>query len=187
MSRKCILVWFAALTLTFLFLSPAVPTHAQEPTPENDANCVSCHTHRYLLYDEGKWYCLCDAPMHCVYCHSGRTDSLVKEVAHEGLVLYPTRDHAIRCQSCHTEDYINRVVKFSTVGGISSTPLPILTATPDKSSTWFGATTSPLQVRFSQLSNWRLAGLASLGIGLILIAIMAYRCWKADCLAKFQA
>ncbi len=32
---------------------------------------------------------------------------MVEEVAHEGLVLYPTREHAERCQARHTEDYMN--------------------------------------------------------------------------------
>jgi hypothetical protein len=53
---------------------------------------------------------------------------MVEEEAHEGLVLYPTRDQAARCQECHPEDYMQRVVTFETVAGVSSTPQPVITA-----------------------------------------------------------
>ena len=107
--RRCTVIhkWTASFMMTvgivILFLPRTISAQTQEPVPENDANCVACHEHQYYLYDQGKWFCLCEAPMHCVYCHSGRTDSSVKEIAHEGLVLYPTRDQATRCQTCHSE------------------------------------------------------------------------------------
>ena len=69
MSHKWISVSLIVLGLALLLL-PASPARAQEPTPENDANCVACHTHEYYLNDNGKWFCLCEAPMHCVYCHA---------------------------------------------------------------------------------------------------------------------
>jgi hypothetical protein len=125
--------------------------------------------------------------MHCVYCHGGRTDSLVEEVAHEGLVLYPTREHAERCQACHVEDYLSRVVTFETVAGVSSTPLPILTATPGSPvAVLVEEPLPPVLLRLSQLEPWRLAGLGFLMLVFLGLIILGYRCFKADCLARSQ-
>jgi hypothetical protein len=188
MSRKCSLSWIVFIGLAALLLPWTAPAHAQEPTPENDANCVACHEHQYYVFDSGKWFCLCDAPMHCVYCHSGRTDGLEKEVAHEGLVLYPTREHAARCQTCHEEDYMARVVTFASVAGISSTPRTLITATPVEIAAVPAASrTAPALVHLSQLEPWQLIGLGSLGIALIGTLIFGYYCWKADCLVKRQS
>lgn len=183
MSRKWITVWIMAL----LLLVQTIPASAQEVTPENDANCVSCHEHQYYLYDSGKWFCLCDAPMHCVYCHNGRTDTYNKELAHEGLILYPTRDNAERCQSCHPEDYMARVVTFGEVAGISPTPQVIVTATPVIS------VAMPLEqppilpwLRLGQIETWRQVVSSILMIALIGVMVFGYRCWKADCLARNQ-
>lgn len=183
-NSKMILIMIIALAGLLLWVSPA---QAQEPTPteESDANCVACHEHQYYVYDSGKWYCLCEAPMHCVYCHGGRTDSDVEEIAHEGLVLYPTHEHAERCQTCHTEDYMARVVAFESMVGVSPTIVPIITATPVEPAAPVEATPSnPLLVRLGQLNAWQLVGLVFLGILAIGIAIFGYRCWKADCLTK---
>jgi hypothetical protein len=185
MTKKWIAVWIIIIGIAFLFLPQVIPSHAQEPVPENDANCVACHEHQYYVYDSGKWFCLCEAPMHCVYCHGGRTDSMVKEIAHEGLVLYPTRNHSERCQTCHTEDYMSRVVTFEKVAGVSSAPLSIITATP------VGTGAEPVEAQppallshLTQREPWRLVGLGVLALALVAIVIFGYRCWKADCLAK---
>jgi hypothetical protein len=174
-----------ALTISLAFVSPA---RGQEPAPENDANCVACHEDQYYLFDSGKWYCLCEAPMHCIYCHGGRTDSNVEEVAHEGLVLYPTREHAQRCQTCHTEDYLARVVKFSSIAGVSSTPLPILTATPAEVISLTSVELPAISpTRLNQLEPWRRAALGVLGVVFIIVIGFGYRCWKLDCLSKRQS
>jgi hypothetical protein len=184
--NKWTAVYIIILGMAILLVGLTIPTRAQEPTPENDANCVACHEHQYYLYDSGKWFCLCDAPMHCVYCHGGRTDSPVEEIAHEGLVLYPTRNHAERCQTCHTEDYMSRVVTFETVAGVSSTPIPIITATPIKLAATLAEEppSKQLLLRLSQLESWRLVGLGVLIVALVGIMIFGYRCWKADCQAQ---
>lgn len=186
MSHKFFTVIGFVSGIIILLLLLAVPVQAQEPTPENDANCVACHEHRYYLYDTGKWYCLCQAPMHCVYCHGGRTDTAVEEEAHEGLVLYPTRAHAERCQTCHTEDYMSRVVTFETVAGVSSTPQTIITATPfDPAAVVIEEKPAPpLLQHLGQIGTGRQIGLGILAIVLAVLVIFGYRCWKADCLAN---
>jgi hypothetical protein len=189
MSQKLIAVWMIVIGMAILLARWAIPAHAQKATPENDANCVACHEHQYYVYDNGKWFCLCDAPMHCVYCHGGRTDTtVVEKQAHEGLVLYPTRDHAARCQTCHTEDYMSRVVTFEMAAGVSSTPLAIITATPIEPTAALieESQASPLMLRLNQLGPWRLTGLGVLGIAMIGILIFGFRCWKADCLARLK-
>ena len=187
MSRKWIAACLLILGTLILLLSQTVPARAQDPTPENDANCVSCHEHQYYLYDTGKYFCLCEAPMHCVYCHSGRTDSYDKTVAHEGMVLYPTRNHAERCQTCHTEDYMERVVTFDKVAGISSTPIPVITATPMQQAIVIAeAPPPPPLLRLSRLEPWRQIGLGMLGVAMIGLLIFGYRCWRTDCQTRTQ-
>lgn len=185
MTRKWVLFALITTGLLFCLLGHAVPAAAQEPTPGNDENCVACHTHQYYLYDSGKYFCLCEAPMHCVYCHGGRTDTLDKTLAHEGLVLYPTHEHAQRCQSCHTEDYLDRVVTFGAVAGINPTAQPVPTATVNAAAVAEAAAlTPPSPLRLESLEPWRLAGLAILTLVLLLVAFFGYRCYKQDCLLR---
>ena len=185
MYHKRFIILVLLVVLALLTLAAAQPTRAQTPSTESDANCVACHEHEYYLYDRGKWFCLCDAPMHCVYCHGGRTDSAVKEVAHEGLVLYPTRHQAERCQTCHPADYLERVVTFASVAGVSETPLPIITATAREPLAALAVEQPPAPwLRLAQLEPWRLVGLGLLGIAFIGVLYLGYRCWRADCLAK---
>lgn len=183
MSRKGSLAWMVFGLLALLLLPPATAS-AQQPTPENDSNCVACHEHQYYLYDRGKWFCLCDAPMHCVYCHGGRTDTVLKDEAHEGLVLYPTRERAERCQSCHPEDYLSRVVTFASIAGISSTPRPLITATAAPSFMPSEKQLSPLFLHLSQLEAWRLVGLSLVFVALVGLIIFAIRCYQADRLQR---
>jgi hypothetical protein len=80
---------------------------------------------------------------------------------------------------------MSRVVTFETVAGVSSTPLPILTATPvELAAALVEKQPAPPLLRLSQLETWRLVGLGLLTIALIGIMIFGYRCWKADCLAQ---
>ena len=173
--------------ICLLLLAWVIPAYAQETTPENDANCVACHEHQYYVYDSGKWFCLCEAPMHCVYCHGGRTDSNIEQVAHEGLVLYPTRDNAARCQNCHTEDYMSRAVTFASVAGVSSTPRAVITATPaEVAMTQAEQSNSSPLLSVRRFETWRLAALSLLGIALVGIILFGYRCWKTDCMRRGQ-
>lgn len=187
-SQSLLARWLAALTMLcglLAFTASIIPTHAQEPTPENDANCITCHEHEYYVYDSGKWFCLCDAPMHCVYCHGGRTDSSVEKVAHEGLVLYPTRGHAERCQSCHEEDYMSRVVAFSEKAGVSSTPVPIITATPAAlAAIPVDRPPSRTMLISKHFETWQLVGLAVMGLIIIGLIVFGVRCYRLDCLFK---
>lgn len=182
MSRQKGLMGWMILVTVVVSLIGTVPVQAQDPTPENDENCVYCHENQYYLYDSGKYFCLCEAPMHCIYCHGGRTDSYKKEIAHEGLVLHPTREHAIRCQGCHTEDYMSRVVKFDSVAGISNTPVAVMTATPVGAGML--AVIEPPNLPLgssSRMEPWRSASLGLLGLAFMVLIAFAIRCHREDC------
>jgi hypothetical protein len=185
MSRKWLFACLLWITLIGAFLLQARPGFAQDPLPENDANCIACHEHQYYVYDAGKWFCLCEAPMHCIYCHGGRTDSSDKNVAHEGLVLHPTRNQAERCQSCHAGDYLARTVTFASIAGISPTRAPVATATPAEAVAVNPGGQAPQPwLATRQFSPWQAAGLAGLTIAFIALVFLAYRCWKADCMSN---
>lgn len=192
MSRNQPRIWMMITLLLLLSFITVMPAHAQEegePTPENDANCVACHEHQYYLYDSGKWFCLCEAPMHCVYCHGGRTDSRMKDIAHEGIVLYPTRHEAERCKGCHGEEYMERVVAFATVAGISATPKPIITATPAELPAAAALEVPPFSgmLGASQADPWKTIGLIGLGILIITFGVLGFLCWRQDCRLSRQA
>ncbi len=185
MKVKWMLVSLFAIGFVLFALLQSTPVQAQEPTPPNDANCVACHEHEYYLYDSGKWFCLCDAPMHCVYCHGGRTDTMDKTISHTGVVLYPTANHAERCQKCHPADYTERVVTFASIAGISNTPQPMITATPAQANLVQQVETLPPGLsRLSRIPAWRLGLLGIVLLAMLVLVIFGYRCWKADCLLK---
>jgi hypothetical protein len=183
-STKFLVVVVGMVVISLFQVNQAL---ADEPTPENDANCLSCHERQYYLYDNGKYFCLCNAPMHCIYCHNGRTDSLEKDVAHEGLVLHPTRGNADRCQECHEKDTMERVVTFASVAGISATPRSVVTATTASSMTTPIKQASVSPYRLGQLETWRLVGLGLVGVGMIVLVFFGYLCWKADCPPKIRS
>jgi hypothetical protein len=167
-----------ALAAVFIFLPPPHPTLAQDDT------CKTCHEHRYYMYDSGKWFCLCEAPMHCVYCHDGNPESLVKETAHAGMVRFPARSQAERCQTCHGADYLVRLAAFEQNAGLRAEPpsasfAPIL---PAETISDAAAVESPLRL----LERWQLFGLVVVGFALSGNLIFGYTCWKSDCRKKNQ-
>lgn len=187
MSQKLKISLMISIGLILLFRYPVIAVLAQDPTPEDDRNCVVCHEHRYYLYDSGKWFCLCGSPMHCVYCHDGRTDSPIKEIAHEGIVRYPTAENAARCQTCHTEDTLSRLVTFGQIAGISTTPLPVITVTVEMPVAEEAESVSASFLHYlSQFPVWRLVGLGVVAILFVLVLIFGYHCWKIDCLSRKQ-
>lgn len=187
MSRKWFFIWMIALWIAIGSLPLAGPVQAQtaDPPPENDENCVACHEHEYYVYDTGKWFCLCEAPMHCVYCHGGQTDTTDEELAHEGMVLYPTRDHAARCRTCHTEDYMARAVTFASVAGVSEQKQPLITATPVEPAALISIEPASFaQQIVRRLDPWQVVGLVGLTVLMAVIMVFGYRCWKADCMSR---
>jgi len=172
---------FLFVMLAFL----AVPAQAQEATPLPDSACLGCHENLYYLYDTGKWFCQCETQMTCTCCHGGNPEALAEEEAHLGIVLYPTRNDSVACQQCHPDDYKARAERFSEIAGVSEIhsmpPTPIYSQPVN-------AEASPLA---SGIQGWmmellHLTGLFFFSLVLIAFVILAYRCWKADCLASLD-
>jgi hypothetical protein len=188
--RSCNLILLISaflLTLVFILFVPVTTVFADEATPEKDDGCIACHESLYYLHDTGKYFCLCAKQMSCTCCHGGNPQSLDEEEAHTGMVLYPTSQEAITCQQCHRDDYQTRVETFSEVAGIHEFHKVSL-AIPSSPS----EQAELIQVEFGDglvaklLEPWRLTGLILAVIGMVIIMILGYRCWKADCLAKLQ-
>lgn len=100
-----VILLFAAFAIT--------PASAQDETPPpEECQCRQCHEQQYYLYDSGKWYCLCKAPMTCVHCHSGNGHETNAELAHKDMLANPFANNAAICQDCHKGESQARVNEF---------------------------------------------------------------------------
>ena len=114
------------------------------------------------------------AAMKCTYCHGGNPDVLVEEEAHQGMVLYPTRNDAAACQQCHPDDYKSRAERFSEIAGVSqihsvsSTPIYSLPVNVDASPFAPG-------IQGWVLELWHLTGFFVFSLAIIVLIILAYR------------
>ena len=171
--------------LILVTLLIATPVQAQESTPPSGSSCLVCHDNLYYLYDTGKWFCQCETQMTCTCCHGGNPESMTEDEAHHGMVLYPTRNDSSACQQCHPDDYKARVERFSEIAGVSQ----IHSMSPNPTSSLPAATEINSSLFLSDnhtrsLEPWRITGLIAVSIAFIVLIIFAYRCWKADCLAR---
>ncbi len=111
--------------------------------------------------------------MKCTYCHGGNPEVLVEE-AHQGMVLYPTRNDAAACQQCHPDDYKSRAERFSEIAGVSqihsvsSTPIYSLPVNVDASPFAPG-------IQGWVLELWHLTGFFVFSLAIIVLIILAYR------------
>ncbi|MFZ6031191.1 MAG: hypothetical protein ACOYYS_26070 [Chloroflexota bacterium] len=177
--------WMALGIFLFLLgwsaLGGAPVARAQSDTPQSGEACHGCHERVYQLYDTGKSFCLCAEKMTCTCCHGGNAASAVEAEAHEGMVANPVSEEAVPCRKCHTEDAEARVEKFATMAGMRTFHAPAPSASrAAPASLEASSPARPLH----WLDPWQWAGLGGLGIGMIVIVILGYRCWKADCLPK---
>jgi len=115
MSAKSILRLFAMLGLLALLSASfilATPVAAQGTPPAQECGCRVCHEQQYYLYDAGKWYCLCKAPMTCVHCHGGDGLAKTADLAHKDMLVHPFENEAAACKNCHAQDAQRRVNEF---------------------------------------------------------------------------
>lgn len=190
MFRKNLFLLLVAVTFAavgFLSLKENDQAFAQEAVSPKEPSCIGCHEDQYTLYDNGKWYCLRKSPVSCTECHGGRTDTVVQDMAHEGLIANPLVDNAAVCQDCHPNDYQARVQKFASIAGVSSTPRPYATYTPSALISYpvenAGGTR---QLRALPPGAWQVAGISLLGIAFLVIFLFACRCWKIDRLCQIE-
>ncbi len=154
------------------------PAEARTEASDNDESCISCHEALYQLHDIGKWYCLCEVKARCTFCHGGVVGAYDEQAAHEGMIAKPIRDTEIVCQSCHPDDYRDRMSSFIARAGLSATPCPtaIGVALP------FSPPAAPVPP--PGLATWQIAALGLLGLAFGGLSWFAFRCWKTDCLRK---
>ncbi len=173
------------LALALLGATQAAPAQAQSDTPAPQSACRTCHEGRYYLHDSGRWYCLCGKQRNCVDCHGGNADTYDEEKAHEGMIANPIFEDPAVCQKCHHDNAQAYIEKFSQVAGIdpwrptpSPTPVPLAMVYAPQ------AGEPTLLLRPQPLETWRIVGLGLLGLLFLVLLGFAYRCWKADCLAR---
>jgi hypothetical protein len=166
------------LGASIALLAGAVPAAAQTPLLENDESCIACHEDLYLLHDTGKWYCLCEVKARCTFCHGGVLGETTEEAAHAGMVANPVQHGTETCEGCHPQDVADRVVTFASRAGFSATPCPTVEALAAS------LAPTPAPVMPSGLGTVQIGALLLLGAGFMVLTVFAYRCWKADCLAR---
>ena len=160
------------------FLAGDAPAEARTEASDNDESCISCHEALYQLHDVGKWYCLCEVKARCTFCHGGVVGAYDEQAAHEGMIAKPIRDTEIVCQTCHPDDYQDRMSSFVARAGLSATPCPTAVA----AALYTAPPATPAQA--TGLATWQLAALGVLGVAFCGLGWFAFRCWKADCLRK---
>jgi hypothetical protein len=139
---------------------------------------MSCHENLYLLYDTGKYICMCGIQARCTHCHAGVVDTFDKEAAHEGLIASPVRDNVQACQSCHPQDYEARVDRFVALGGIRPTPVALPTYGHPITSTNGGKLAVVLQPE--PIPVWKLVGFGLVALGFVGAIIYGIHCCQVD-------
>jgi hypothetical protein len=190
MFRKMLFLSLVAIAFaiaSFLSFGGINLAFAQEETPPRDTACIDCHLDQYWLYDSGKSYCLIETKVRCTECHHGRTETAVKELAHEGLIANPVVNDAAICQECHHDDYRSKVQKFASIAGVSPTPVPYSTCTPSAlvSQTSDGAGGSRF-LRGLPSGPMQAAGAALLGTAFLVVFLFACRCWQIDRVSRLK-
>ena len=166
-----------AITVLLALMGVGLPlelAQAQMQSPASGDSCFGCHERQYLLYDTGKWYCLCEATAQCTDCHGGNAEAWDKTEAHHGMINRPAKDDASICQTCHPHDHVARVAKFASVAGIrpAQTQMPTCIPPASEEST---APTSEL-LRPKGLEPWRVAGLGAVFVAFLGVIAFGVRC-----------
>jgi hypothetical protein len=183
MFRRILLATIFAMTI--LGLAGINPAFADEGAPARDSTCIGCHENQYQLFDSGKWYCLCKTPVRCTECHGGRTDTVIQDLAHEGMIPNPLVDQAARCQGCHPNDYQERVEKFASIAGIHTMPRPCPTCIPVEMVSVSQVDEGGMRpLRALPAGPWQVAGISVFGVGFLMVFLFTCRCWKNDHLCK---
>jgi hypothetical protein len=112
-----------AMLIAALIVSPVA---AQGTPPSEECQCKDCHEEQYYLYDSGKWYCLCKAPMTCVHCHGGNGREINADLAHQGMLANPFTNNAAICQNCHMDQSQARVDEFVQRAGVVTMPISVM-------------------------------------------------------------
>ena len=173
-SKQNLFFLLAIFVLTFgITIEPA---RAQDDHPGNDESCVTCHANLYMLYDTGKWHCLCGTNVRCTECHGGVVGAVDEKTAHTGMIANPLEHDGETCVSCHEFDSEEKIARFAQVAGIHAVNEPVLPyETPCEAVT---ASTNYMDTLLipKPIETWRLAGLGAVSGLFIIMLIYAIRC-----------
>ena len=163
-SMICVGTLFTLIVALFV----AEPILAQEQTPPpEECQCRQCHEQQYYLYDSGKWYCLCKAPMTCVHCHGGNGRETNADLAHKDMLAHPFMNDAIVCQGCHKHESQARVNELVSKAGVKNMPVAVASQLA-----FYTAAPQPFpQSGPRMLEFWEWFGVALMGGVLVLLAI----------------
>lgn len=145
----------------------AAPGSAQADRPaalNGDSSCLACHENLYYLHDTGKWFCLNQPDMHCVYCHGGDDTTLDQAAAHLNRAAHPiVGDDTATCQTCHTDSCAEHVRLFDRLAGINHN---IRVASPFEPVTTIAEAPPAVAPEAAPSAlPWLLAGLALIAVG----------------------
>jgi hypothetical protein len=169
----------AATAVALLCLLILTPAAAQSELPPPDTKCKNCHENLYYLYDTGRWYCQCAMRANCTSCHGGDATQTDETLAHQGMVANPATDNPAACQSCHPQDYAEKIEKFLAVSGVHATkkplPSPELVSYIDSPSN--GKLAIPAKSP-AEFQPWRAAGVLA---GILLVAALGFALCRMKC------
>jgi hypothetical protein len=151
------------------------PAQAQDAKPENDESCVTCHANLYMLYDTGKWHCLCGTNVRCSACHGGTVGAVDEETAHIGMIANPLEHDGEICKSCHELDSAEKIASFAQIAGIHTFNEPVQPyETPCEGA---AASTNTMDILLTPkpIETWRVAGLGAVSGLFFMMIIYAIR------------
>ncbi|MBN1538282.1 MAG: hypothetical protein JW908_16205 [Anaerolineales bacterium] len=157
------------------------PAQAQTITPEEKDTCYACHENLYLNYDTGRNYCLCEAPMHCTYCHGGVVGTMDEDAAHAGMVVRPEQDDAKICQSCHVDDCQEKLLMFASHANLDTT---VIAETPCTTTVGMLSEIELDTVKPEPLASWKILALSIILVCLFALISFGVKCYREDCLRK---
>ncbi len=175
---RILLIAFAVL----FAIAPFAAAKAEGDLPPADTPCKNCHETLYYLYDTGRWYCQCAMRSNCTSCHGGDASQTNDDLAHAGMVANPATDNPAVCQSCHPQDYAEKIEKFLAVSGVHATK--IKPPTLQLSALAEPAPASKLAIppqRPPEFQPWRAAGVLA---GILVVAGICFAICRKKCANK---
>lgn len=167
------------LVLALALAGPGVnPAGAEGEMPEKGESCVQCHADLYMLYDTGKYHCLCQAKASCTDCHGGVVNTLDEAIAHQNMIANPLGEGGEVCQRCHPQDFEARVEQFMLIAGAhpATTPVPTFECSQEA----VAPTMLDDLLRPRPIEPWRLASLGLVLIAFFGLLVVAVRCCVED-------
>jgi len=118
MPARVLVTGLIVAAVCWLLPSGAESVSAQCGDIPADSSCITCHAESYPVYGVGEWHVIHARKDCCWNCHGGNTQAMQKDLAHEGMTLFPLQDIYQSCYACHPADYGDRAVRFGNALGV---------------------------------------------------------------------